>query len=90
MKVTIYADILFLINMAANYAILASLSLLFRKRMDKKSVLRILLSSLAGALYSVCQIALHMPVLSNLFLKLLLLLAMVLIAYPFVSYQTLF
>ena len=56
MRVTIYADMLWLINFAADYAILTALALLIGIKMDKKCILRMLAASLCGAFYAVLTV----------------------------------
>lgn len=83
MRVTIYADVLFAINFAADYAVLAALALLFGLKMDKKCICRMLAAALFGGLYGAAAAMPGLEMLASVWAKGLSGLLLVLIAFPF-------
>jgi stage II sporulation protein GA (sporulation sigma-E factor processing peptidase) len=75
---TIYIDIVLLENLLMNYIILYATSIITK---SKISILRIIISSLIGAIYSIVIYVTNLSILSNLIPKILLSIVMVFIAY---------
>ena len=75
---TIYVDIVLLENLCMNYIILFSTAYILKLKIKH---LRIFLASLIGAIYSVLSYISKLAIFSNLFIKILLSIAMVYIAF---------
>ena len=75
---TIYLDIIFLENIFMNTIILFATSIILR---NKINIIRMLISSSIGSLYAVLTYITALGIFSNLFLKIILSIAMIYIAF---------
>ena len=75
---TIYLDIIFLENIFMNTIILFATSIILK---NKISIIRILISSSIGSLYAVLTYVTTLGIFSNVFLKIILSIAMIYIAF---------
>lgn len=83
---TIYIDIVLLENLLMNYIILYATSIIAK---SKVKILRIFISSLIGAIYAILIYITNIPILSNLWLKILLSITMVVISFNTKDIKTL-
>ena len=75
---TIYVDIVLLENLCMNYIILFSTAYVLKL---KRKHLRLIASSLIGAIYAILAYANIMPIYTNLAVKIILSICMIYIAY---------
>lgn len=78
MQITVYVDVLFLVNLIADYGLISITALLLRL---SPRIYRLLLSALSGAIYASAVFFIPLSFLSSLGMKLFVSAAMVLIAF---------